>query len=301
MKYLDGIMGVVVGDALGSPAQFHKRGEVVINNMIPCEHFGMPAGSWTDDSSLTLATLASIRKCGKIDLVDISENFVRWLQDGMYTPFGYAYDIGATCYDAIMNYRVTGAVPAGLCEEENNGNGSLMRIMPACLSAHNVNEVEAVSALTHAHHRAQIGCGLYYFIVNSIVNREAGQSINDCIKFGLKDGFEWYHGAEELRHYGRLRNVESFSFLPENKIQSTGYVVHTLEAALWSLLNSDSYRSALLKAVNLGYDADSVGAVCGGLAGLYYGFNQIPKEWVDKIQAVDDIKRLCNLMDKAAN
>lgn len=293
MKYLDGVMGVVIGDALGSPVQFRRRGELIVDRMIPCAHFNTPAGSWTDDSSLTLATLDSIQKCGKIDLKDIADKFAEWRYRGKYTPFGYAYDIGRTCDIAIREYNAFGILPSGQQDESSNGNGSLMRILPACIAAERVEDVEDVSAITHAHRRSQIGCGLYYFIVNEIVSSDV--DLKDCLYNGLKHGFDHYQNDSQIHYYDRLRDLDAFADLSESNIRSTGYVVHTLEAAIWSLLNTDSFRDALLLAVNLGDDADSVGAVCGGLVGLYYGYDAIPIEWLDAIQKREWIESLCNV------
>ncbi len=101
--------------------------------------------------------------------------------------------------------------------------------------------------------------------------------------------------SSEDNHFGRLRDLKSFRGTEENKIKSTGYVVATLEAAVWCLLNTDSFRDCLIKAVNLGNDADTVGAVAGGLAGLFFGYDQIPEEWLSAIQRRDWIEEMCTL------
>ena len=136
-KWKSGIMGVVVGDALGCPVQFESREEVArhpVTGMRGYGTFNLPPGSWTDDSALTLALLESIRRTGGIDYADIMDNFVKWLDDGAFTPYGYAYDIGRGTMKAIRKYKHThDPHNAGGHGEENNGNGSLMRIMPAVL------------------------------------------------------------------------------------------------------------------------------------------------------------------------
>lgn len=289
-KWLDGITGVAIGDALGSPVQFHKRGEVVVEEMVPCKHFGTPAGAWTDDTSLTLATLDSIRLCKEINLHDIMYRFTLWLNEGHYSSIGKAFDVGITCMRAIQNYDVKKDVnTCGLKSESSNGNGSLMRIMPACLAG-SLEDTEKVSALTHAHPRSIIACGIYWFIVQELVN-ESGE-LKDLIQNGLTKAFDHYANEPEIMEFERLRDTESFAQCPVDDISSSGYCVHTLEAAIWSLLNGKDFASTLLLAVNLGDDADSVGAVCGGLAGLYYGYDNFPVKWVNKLMHYENIYRL---------
>ena len=304
----DAVMGVVTGDALGLPGQFESREEAKahpITGMQGNGAFRMPAGTWSDDSSLTLALLQSIVEKKAIDPDHIMGNFVQWLYQGAFTPFGEAFDIGRGTMQAIRVYRLMkDPVHCGGDEEWNNGNGSLMRIMPACLyccqkgleDGAAIAIIHQVSALTHAHVRAKIACGLYYFLVKALL--EAEGTLDERLQKGLDHGFAWYGASSthqnEIAFYGRLRNLAVFAQTPENEISSKGYVVDTLEAAVWSLLNSDSFSSALLKAVNLGFDSDTVGAVAGGLAGLYYGYGAIPKDWLDAIRKREWIEEMCD-------
>ena len=302
-----GIMGVVIGDALGCPVQFKSREEVARHPVTDMRGFGtfnLPAGSWTDDSSLTLALLESIRRTGAIDYIDIMDNFVKWLDDGAFTPYGYAYDIGRRTMSAINRYRrYHKPHKAGNIDERSNGNGSLMRIMPAVLyccdhalpADEAIDIIHKVGSLTHAHIRSNIACGLYYFMASAILNE--GGTLANRLQNGLDRGFAFYKSCladtENLEYYDRLRNLDSFGDLPEYSIRSTGYVVDTLEAAVWSLVSTESFADALLKAVNLGYDTDTVGAVCGGLAGLHYGYNAIPGNWLAVLQRREWIDGLC--------
>ena len=304
-----GIMGVVVGDALGCPVQFKTREEIArqsVTGMRGYGTFNLPAGSWTDDSSLTLALMDSIRRTGAIDYTDIMDNFVKWLDDGAFTPYGYAYDIGRGTMNAIRKYkRERKPLRAGSCDERNNGNGSLMRIMPAVLYGidHNLPDDEAIDivhkagSLTHAHIRANIACGLYYFMASAILAGEG--TLADRMQAGLDRGFAFYEklltDRENLEYYDRLRDLKHFAALPADNIRSSGYVVDSLEAAVWSLANTDSFGDALLKAVNLGEDTDTVGAITGGLAGLYYGYEAIPEDWLAALQKRDWIEGMINV------
>ena len=335
--WLNGIMGVIVGDALGCPVQFESRDKVAghpVTGMRGYGTFNLPEGSWTDDSSLTLALLESIRRVKGIDLDDIMNNFMKWLYDGAFTPYGKAYDIGNGTMEAIRRYRrIRNAKKCGGDRDWNNGNGSLMRILPACIycsemlrrgdfsessdssasrdhsgfgglsncedfSEHDaVQTIHAVGGLTHAHIRSNIACGLYFFMVHQILTGEG--SLRDRLQAGLTRGFAFYESnlidKNNLRHYHRLQDLDSFAAIPASRIKSSGYVVDTLEAAVWSLITTGSFDQALLKAVNLGDDTDTVGAVAGGLAGLYYGYDQIPAGWLSAIKRRDWIEGLCDL------
>ena len=311
--WLNGIMGVVIGDALGCPVQFESRDEVArhpVTGMRGYGTFNLPEGSWTDDSSLTIALLESIRRVGEIDLGDIMENFMKWLYDGEFTPYGESYDIGRGTMQAINRYKKNRkAKKCGGDEEWNNGNGSLMRIMPACLycsvmessgmysDRDAIDVIHSVGGLTHAHIRSNIACGLYFFMAKYILFREG--SLQERIQEGLTQGFAFYESyladKENLHYYDRLKDLEAFKSLPADKIKSTGYVVDALEAAVWSLITTDSFDQALLKAVNLGDDTDTVGAIAGGLAGLYYGYDSIPEDWLSAIKRREWIEEMCEI------
>ena len=211
---------------------------------------------------------------------------------------------------AIRRYNKSGdPYTCGTKGEYDNGNGSLMRIIPICLFqyekvkadesdiAESVTIIHQVSALTHAHLRAEIACGLYFFMIKHILDDKGVRNLRECLQAGMDEGLEYYMQNEdckkELEHYARLFDLEKFKNLNERDIQGTGYVVDALEAAVWCLLGTDSYRECELKAVNLGDDTDTVAAIAGGLAGLYYGYEAIPKDWTNAIKKREWIERLC--------
>ncbi len=315
--WLDGVMGVVIGDALGCPVQFVNREELARGPVEDMEGYGtynMPEGTWTDDSSMTLALLVSIREKGMIDLPDIMYRFALWLTKGEYTPFGKAFDIGNGTMAAIHRYlKNPDITKCGGTTERDNGNGSLMRILPACLYCYEMSEkgmtddealklIHQVAGLTHNHLRGQIACGLYYFMICAILDEAGGQI--DRLKKGLDRGFCFYEkdpeNEKELAYYKRLRDPESFSQVPENDIRSTGYVVDTIEAAVWSFITTNDFKSCELKAVNLGDDADTVGAIAGGLAGLYYGYDTFPEDWLAVIRRRQWVEDLCQIKKSTA-
>lgn len=310
--WLDGIMGVVTGDALGCPVQFLDREELKeggsgrgpVTGMEGYGTFDMPEGTWTDDSSLTLALLSSIREKKEIDPEDIMYRFADWLENGAYTPYGQSFDIGRGTMSSIIRYLKDRDVKTcGGRTDHDNGNGALMRIMPACLFAYEqkmpekeaVAMIHEVAGLTHNHLRGQIACGLYYFCVCAILDEDG--ELKDRLQTGLDKGFAYYEenlqNRVELSRYGRLRDLKKLAAIPEKDIKSSGYVVDTIEAAVWSLITTMRFETCELKAVNLGDDTDTVGAIAGGLAGLYYGYNAIPEEWLSVIKKRDCIEKLC--------
>lgn len=310
-QWLEGIMGVIVGDALGTPVQFIKREalkERPIETMEGNGTYNMPAGTWSDDGSMTLATFISLREKQDVDYEDMMERFMDWTLHGEYTPAGEAFDQGITCMEAISKFARTGDYrTCGRTGEWANGNGALMRIMPVCLFGYEkvvrgewdtekaLDCIHQASALTHNHLRSKIACGMYYFMVKSII---AGNGdLLDRMQAGVNEARDYYQSDisnhVELAHYGRLFQLELFGSCEEEEIKSSGYVVDSLEAAVWSLITTTSFEGALLKAVNLGDDADTVAAIAGGLAGLYYGYDSIPKAWLEQIARKEWIEGLC--------
>lgn len=298
----DGMLGLIVGDALGVPVEFMSRTELMKNPVTGMREYGthhQPRGTWSDDSSMALAELDSIRTVGTIDYTDMMERFSRWCMYGEYTPFGEVFDIGIATSRALMNYA-KGIAPleSGGKTEWDNGNGSLMRILPVCLylfkrqkkvctsENESIYIIHAVSALTHAHVRSQMACGIYYFLVKAILEEEG--SLENRLQKGMDRAYQYYRqdlsNHRELENYKRLADLSEFKETPKEGIKSSGYVVDTLEAAVWCLLHSYSYKETVLMAVNLGEDTDTVGAVAGGLAGLYYKEEGIPQEWTQILQ-----------------
>ena len=297
------IIGHAIGDALGVPVEFCDREELDESPVTDMRGFGsypVPAGAWSDDTSMTLAALDSLAK-GSVNYDEIMENFVRWCSEDAYTPTGEMFDIGRTCLTAIRNYLATDGKPAlecGLIDEHSNGNGSLMRIHPFVLyaSANNVPFCEWLelvkngSAITHAHDRAALGCLIYAFVLFHLL----GDPNKDSISLGLKRAECHLRDCEEMEYYSRIFKSD-FASLDRNEIKSSGYVVDTLEAALWCLLTTTDYKSCVLTAVNLGEDTDTVAAVAGGLAGILYGYDNIPQEWKDTLIKRDYIENLCKV------
>lgn len=281
------LMGFAVGDALGVPVEFMSRARLRQNPVTGMRGGGawdQPAGTWSDDTSMTIATMESIGRLKKIELDDIMNNFAEWVEHDEFTANNHCFDVGNTTAAAIGNY-LDGAALAycGLTSPNSNGNGSLMRILPVALYTDSIETIHSVSALTHAHARSLIACGIYSLIARELLK---GRSINDAIAIGLTAAENYYRRSDyavELTHFKRLFDP-AFGALDEVEINSSGYVVDTLEAVLWCALNTNNYRDLVLKAVNLGGDTDTVGAIAGGLGGIAYGFKNIPADWIDALR-----------------
>lgn len=316
--WLEGMMGLVVGDALGNPVQFMGREEIrgrergPVVGMEAGGAFRTPIGTWTDDSSMAIATLVSIIENGTLDADDVMERFEKWLGYGEYTPFGYSFDVGVTCASAIKNYMYSKDInTCGITGEHANGNGALMRIMPVCLYLYEkksageidikdvVNKIHQISGLTHNHLRSKMCCVMYYFMVESILDgyREDGKvELKELMQRGIDKAVKFYgddiSNLDELSYLDRMFYLAEFTVVPESEILSTGYVLHSIEAAVWCLINTKTFEECLLKVVNLGKDTDSIAAIAGGLAAIYYGYDAIPTDWLDVIQRRDWIIQL---------
>ena len=291
MKVKDGIVGLTVGDALGVPVEFESRAYLMDNpvtEMMGHGTYNMPKGTWSDDTSLTLATMQSIVNRNGIDLEDIMKEFVLYETESKYCQ-KKIFDIGNTTARSIRRFKAGYPIlECGGRDERDNGNGSLMRILPlAFIPDITYEDIENVSAITHAHPRSKIACVLYVEIAKSMLENDL--EISEHISRACEKIRKHYKDCEELVHFNEI--------FDNSYVVETGraYVIKTLEAVMYCLLETDNYRDAVLMAVNLGRDTDTVAAIAGGLAGIYYGFDDIPKEWIDEIDQIDEeVFRLCD-------
>lgn len=309
------IIGHAIGDAFGVPVEFQARYRLKENPVISMRGYGthpVPPGTWSDDTSMTLCLLESLARLGKVDYDDIMNNFVSWMKRGEFTATYTVFDIGIATRQALLAYEPdsklipkTGPLLCGGTGERDNGNGSLMRIAPMALYLYqqsgtdlawpDMEIVHNVSKLIHAHARSQMACGIYVLIAVELLS---GIGLRDAVRAGIAKAYQLYgHQSEftaEMNTYSRLWNVDRFANVPEYEIKSTGYVLDTLEAVIWCLLNSDNYCECVLMAVNLGDDTDTVGVITGGLAGMAYDWDNIPPNWKHELQRVNYIEEICN-------
>ncbi len=300
------MLGHAVGDALGVPVEFCERDELYekpVTKMVGYGTYPYPEGCWSDDTSMSLAALDSLAS-GNLDFDDVMLRFGQWYYNDEYTPTGEMFDVGNTCSYAIDNYFAyhKPIEECGLTGEHYNGNGSLMRIHPFSLLAwRNCKSsaawepiIEKASALTHAHERSKLGCKIYTMILFHLLDAPSKESV----KLALNMAKCRYVNSSKYRHYQRLF-TDGFAKLPCDEIKSTGYVVDTLEASLWCILTTETYRDCVLKAVNLGDDTDTVAAIAGGMAGALYGYESIPSEWLNSLKRRDYIEEMCERASKA--
>ncbi|GAA3946015.1 ADP-ribosylglycohydrolase family protein [Chitinophaga oryziterrae] len=290
----DILYGIATGDALGVPVEFLSRGEIALRPITGMQGYGthnQPPGTWSDDSSLTFCLAEML--CGEYDLTNLANRFINWRNYGYWTPRGEVFDIGIATSHAI-NRLQDGISPvlAGGDGEWSNGNGSLMRILPLLFYikdlsvADRFNIIGEVSSLTHRHSRSIVACFLYLEMALNILQGKDKQTAYTEMCKTANDFL-----ADEKEAFSRVLSGD-IPGLHINDIKSTGYVVHTLEAAIWCLLKTNDYQSAVLSAVNLGDDTDTTAAVTGGIAGLLYGWETIPAEWLNLLAKKTSIDKL---------
>ena len=297
--------GNAIADALGVPVEFNSRQELKkkpVKDMMGYGTHHVPAGTWSDDTSMAIATLDSL--ASGIDYDDIMSKFRTWKVEVAYTATDEVFDMGVSTNTAISRFQKgMPALECGCSGENDNGNGSLMRIYPAVLYWYFTNNgkfstegfdefIFDISALTHAHLRSKLACGIYAYALLHLLERRTKKSVCDGLYHAQMVYSKVPAYASELKHFARVFDV-NFPSLPEEEIKSSGYVVATLEAAIWCLLNTESYKECVLKAVNLGSDTDTVAAVAGALAGCLYGLERIPEKWLDGLLRKDMIADIC--------
>jgi len=299
------LLGFAAGDALGVPVEFETRESLSRNpvkGMLGNLFLNQPPGTWSDDSSLVFCTCESL--CNGYNLEDIAVQFSNWKNKRFWTPHGRVFTIGVQTEKAIkridryieMGLRIKPYSSEGVNEKEN-GNGSLMRILPLAfyLKDSSVEDRYAVtkdvSALTHPHVRAVTGCFIYLQFAIALLNKKDKTEAYKEIQHSTLNFLQEKTDKKELNHFSRIFN-ETIGGFPEECIESTPYVVHSLEAALWCVMRYDNYRDTVSGAVNLGGDTDTIAALAGGLAGLLYGKKQIPEDWLSVLARKDDIINL---------
>lgn len=305
-----GVFGFVIGDCLGVPVEFKNRywlkSNPVKDMLEKGSHF-QPKGTWSDDSSMVLATIHSLIELKGYSIsnsfYDMADKFVDWYKNGLYSPNGEAFDIGNTTRAALEKFIVNRNKECGEGSLYDNGNGSLMRILPLAYYFYKTNtELEQrksitfeVSSITHNHIMSKYACLMYVEYLLNILQgtdkykayKQMIETIEVLLKSEAKQDRKIISEA-----YNRILNGK-IDKLKERDIKSSGYVVDTLEAVLWIVLNSKEYKKSVLEAVNLGDDTDTVGALSGGLLGAIYGFDSIPFEWINTVIDKDDILSIC--------
>jgi ADP-ribosylglycohydrolase len=312
------LLGLAVGDALGVPVEFisrHVRQRDPVTGLRAYGTHHQPAGTWSDDASLTFCLAETLARPNGLadapDLADFGRRAINWLDNGYWTAHNQRFDVGGATRAAIQSLKA-GVPPsqAGPRSEFDNGNGALMRILPLVFhqtwQAENLDLnaawtlTEAVASVTHGHPRSTLGCWLYLLVARGLANGLTPTVAYEQMQILANPWLQTdsIPAVVQDKHYQRILTGKLSDF-SEAEIQSSGYVVHTLEAALWCLLKYDTYAATVLAAVNLGDDTDTTGAVAGGLAGLAYGEAGIPAEWLAGLARRADIEDLAQRLAAA--
>lgn len=310
-KIHSALFGLSVGDALGVPVEFKSRDylkQFPVTDMMEYGSHHQPKGTWSDDSSLAFCLAESLSK--GYDINDIGEKFVKWRNEEIWTPHGKVFDIGISTNEAINSIE-SGIKPilAGGFLEMDNGNGSLMRIIPLLFYIKGLSIekrfdiIKDVSSITHAHIRSVLSCFIYLEYALNLFNKNDKWQAYKKMQIDVKNflNSNAICSQREMDKFHRILELKVSDYdvqvlykLKESEIGSGGYVLESLEASLWCVLTSNSYKETVLKAVNLGRDTDTTGAIAGGLAGLLYGYEAIPEKWIDVLARKEDITDLCD-------
>jgi ADP-ribosyl-[dinitrogen reductase] hydrolase len=281
-RLIGSLVGLAVGDAVGTTVEFRPRGSFpIVTDMTGGGPFRLPVGAWTDDTSMALCLADSLIKNKNLDKADLLLRFSNWYIKGENSSTGRCFDIGNTTVTAIEEFILSGSLTNNP-EDFYAGNGSIMRLSPAAIANYNdvrqaVKIAKLQSETTHANIKAVCSSELLAEMLVRAFTATDKQQVVD-----IECQLHWPDSVCDVVASGVVRKQE-------HEIQSTGYVIHTLEAAIWAFLNTDSFEAAVLKAVNLGGDADTIGAVVGQIAGAYYGESNIPTQWLNKLH---DYKRI---------
>ena len=290
------LIGLAVGDALGAPVEFQPpQSFLTVNDYNYGGPFGLEPGQWTDDTSLALALADSLAKAGW-DLDDQMRRYLAWHQNGEYSVTGHCFDIGFTTLNALRRYQqVPDARKSGDPAEHSSGNGSIMRLAPvpiryADLFPDGIGELGRLAAesslTTHASPQCQSSCRYMALLLAGLIHGVDRRELLDPAWPPL----EALRQAEPLHREVEAIAAGSFREKEPPEIRGSGYVVQCLEAALWAFHNAADFDEAVLRAVNLGDDSDTTGAVCGQLAGACWGESGIPLTWRERLGRRDLIE-----------
>jgi ADP-ribosylglycohydrolase len=295
-RFRGALLGLAVGDALGTTLEFRTPGSFApISDMVGGGPFGLLAGQWTDDTSMALCLAASLVERREFDPRDQIERYLRWWQQGYMSSNGRCFDIGITIRSALQRYQQTGEPYAGSTEPDTAGNGSIMRLAPVVLAfaAEPQIAIERAADSSRTTHGTQAAVDACRYLAALLVGALRGEPKETL----LEPRYSPVPGYWELHPlHPAIDAVAAGSFKQKQPpaIRGTGYVVASLEAALWAFYHGGSYRDGCLLAVNLGDDADTTGAVYGQLAGAFYGEQGIPAPWLERLALRELIGQLAD-------
>ena len=288
-RYRGCLLGLAVGDAVGTTLEFAAPGTFEpIDDMVGGGPFDLEPGQWTDDTSMALCLATSLIECNGFDANDQMRCYCRWWHEGYLSSTGHCFDIGNTVSDALRRYEATGNPFAGSTNPDTAGNGSIMRLAPVPMFyAQDMDAAEHYAAESSRTSHGAIECvDACRLLARVLVRVLRGESKSDVL---LAD-------AGRVDFADRIAAIARGNYRgnPVSRIHGTGYVVQSLEAALWAFDSTTTYRDAILAAANLGDDADTTAAICGQVAGAFYGEQAIPAKWVKRLAMREDIASLAD-------
>lgn len=283
------MLGLAVGDAVGTTVEFQPRGSFApLTDLVGGGPFRLEAGQWTDDTSMALCLATSLVERGAFDARDQMERYCRWAETGYLSSTGHCFDIGNTVAAALRTFRQTGEPFAGSTDPWSAGNGCIMRLAPVPMFY--FPDLEAAerfaaesSRTTHGAQECLDACRL---LARVLVRALAGRPKEEVL---LADA-ETFGGSPKIVAIAR----GDYLGKAESEVKGSGYVVQSLEAALWCVARTDTFREAVLMAANLGDDADTTAAVCGQVAGAFYGESGIPAAWLERLALREQIRDLAD-------
>lgn len=301
-RFAGALLGLAVADAVGTTLEFKSPGSFTpISDMVGGGPFGLQPGQWTDDTSMALCLAASLVETQTFDPRDQMERYVRWQRDGYMSSTGVCFDIGNTVAGALRRYRQTGDPLAGSTDPHTAGNGSIMRLAPVPMAYHD-NPARAIelsgesSKTTHGAPAAVDACRFLGGLLAGAIN---GATKDELLSPGYSPSPGYW---ADFPLQPKIMAIAGGSYKSKNPplIKGTGYVVDSLEAALWAFYHAGDFRDGCLKAANLGNDADTTAAVYGQLAGAYFGASAIPAEWLQKLALRETIDLLIERLYRLA-
>lgn len=285
------LLGLACGDAVGTTVEFKPRGSFKpVTDMVGGGPFGLKRGEWTDDTSMALCIATSLVEQRCFDARDIMNRFCCWMDKGYLSSNGSCFDIGGTVSDALHRYKDTGNVYSGAEDRYSAGNGCIMRLAPVPMFFHAdaataVQKSALSSRLTHGAQECVDATRLFAAMLV--------RALDGASKEELLSG---PHLPIDLCASVRAIAEDSYFRKDEDDIRGSGYVIDSLEAALWCFASTSTFEEAILRAANLGQDADTTAAICGQIAGAHYGVGGIPRRWLDVLVMREDIRSLANAL-----
>ena len=293
-RAIGALVGLAIGDAVGTTLEFKPRDSYPPrSDLVGGGPFALAAGQWTDDTSMALALADSLIACDGLEEHDLMTRFLSWLEEGAYSSTGRCFDIGVTTRQALGRFKSTGDPVAGSTDPMSAGNGSLMRLAPVAIRYWQdydtcCDAAARQSRTTHAAPEAVDACVAF---ADHLADAIAGKPRSEVL------------GTRLVTLAPKIAEIEAGSWRGKHRddVRSSGYVVHSLEAALWCVGRTASFKDAVLLAANLGDDADTVAAITGQLAGALYGWSAVPRDWLGRLTMQGRIIGMADELFSSAN